>query len=79
MVILDFNIDKTPVDIIDEIRNMAFDPEVFGSLDNYLIWLAQNLWKFNSIGIQIPEGPIESKCESVVKQLQKHGFIRLVH
>lgn len=78
MEILQFNQNTDPIEIIENIRQQAFDPDCFGSLDDYLVWLSQSLWKFNQIGIQIPNDTIENKCQAVVEQLVQYGFLELI-
>lgn len=78
MEILKFNKAISPVDVIEGIRQKSFDPDQFDSLDGYLEFLAHSIWKFQSVGIQIPVGSLEYKCSSVVDQLVAHGFIEIV-
>lgn len=61
---------------MEELRQKCYYPEQFESLDSYLIWFSNSLWKFNSIGIQIPNGSLELKCDSFVEQLVVYGKIK---
>lgn len=69
---------KSSVEIIEDLRNENFDPEQYGSLENYIKWLQQSLWKFNGIGIQVEGKTIKQKCDSLVDQLEKNGFLKRV-
>lgn len=75
---LKFNKDVSPAEIIENLRQKAFDPNHFGSLDGYLEFLGHSLWKFQKIGIQVPTGSDNYKCCSVVDQLVNHGYIELI-
>lgn len=68
---------KDPVKIINFIRNKSFDPDSYGSLENYLKWLQNSLWKFEKIAITIDGESVEEKCRSMVKELIRHGLIEL--
>jgi hypothetical protein len=75
METLIFSKDKSSIDIMEELCQKCFYPEQFKTLEEYLIWSSQSLWRFNAIGIQIPNGSLECKCDSFVEQLTEHGFI----
>lgn len=75
---LRFNKETTPMEIIESLRQKAFDPDYYGSLDGYLDFLMKSLWKFHKIGLQVPNGSIEYKCSTVVDQLILNGFIEMV-
>lgn len=66
---------KDPVAIIKEIREKSFDPEHFGSMENYLDWLQKSLWKFNQISIDISGETTEEKCQSMVDSLIENKLL----
>lgn len=67
-----------PVEVVTAIMNKSYDPDSFGSLENYITWLQNSLWKFNSIGVSISGETLEEKCFSLVCELEKHNLIKYV-
>jgi len=69
---------KSSIEIIEDLKNENFDPDYYGSLENYMEWLQQSLWKFHGIGLQIEGKTLKQKCDSLVDQLEKNGFIKII-
>jgi hypothetical protein len=65
----------SPVDVVRFMSTLAYDPSRFDSLDEYIDWLSQNLWKFHGIGVQFSGSDLESRCESLVHRLVEVGFM----
>jgi hypothetical protein len=68
--------DKSSIEIMEELRQKCYYPEQFETLQEYMLWFSKSLWKFNSIGIQIPIGTLKVKCDSFVEQLVSYGKIK---
>lgn len=66
---------KSSIEIIKKLRDENFDPEQYGSLENYIKWLQQSIWKFHGIGLQVEGKTLKEKCDSLVSQLEAHGFL----
>jgi two-component sensor histidine kinase len=69
---------KDPVGALLLIKERAYDHDRF-TIEEYLDVLAQNLWKFQSIGIDIKGESLEEKCSSCLEQLVSLGMVTLIH
>lgn len=69
---------KDPVAALTTIKERAYDHERF-SIEEYLDILAQSLWRFNSIGVDIQGDNLEEKCANCLQQLVDHGMIEIIH
>lgn len=61
--------------VIDEIRQKAFDPDSFGTVDEYIVWLAENLSRCHDIVITVTGNTTDERAESLVAELLQHGLI----
>jgi hypothetical protein len=68
----------TSMEAILAMKTRVFDHERF-TLEEYLTVLAQNVWKFQSIGLDIQGETLEEKCESCMAQLIEHGLVKVAH
>lgn len=72
---LKFKPETTALSVIDSIRQRAFDPDSFGSMDDYITWLAGNLSRCHDVEIAVVGDTTEDRAASLVGELQRHGLI----
>jgi hypothetical protein len=63
-----------PVGALYSLKEKVYDHERF-TIEEYLGHLAQSLWKFHALGLDIEGKTLEEKCESCLKQLIEHGLV----
>jgi hypothetical protein len=69
---------KSSVEAMLAMKERVYDHERY-TLEEYLPILAQNVWKFQSIGLHIQGESLEDKCESCLSQLIEHGLVKVAH
>lgn len=72
---LKFKRGTSPLAVVDTIRQKAFDPEHFGSTDNYIDWLVNNLWTFFGLSVRVTGKTTGERAASLVGELQLHGLV----
>lgn len=65
----------TPLELVQILKEQAYDHERFESLDEFMIWSAQSIWRFQSKGIDIQGESLEDRCDSFILQLIEHKLI----
>lgn len=75
MDVLIFKKGTPPMEIVESIRQMAFDPEQFGSTDSYISWLVDNLSRCHEIEVRVTGNTTEDRAASLVEELKRHGLI----
>lgn len=61
--------------IIESLRSALYDPDRFKNLDDYMVWLARSVWRFQGVGLTISGETEAQRCASVVSQLVAHGLL----
>jgi hypothetical protein len=67
----------TALEILESMRGTAFDPDSFGSMENYIDWLQDHLWRMHAIHIPITGSQVEDRASSMVSGLIEKGLIEL--
>lgn len=67
----------TPMEIIETMRGSAFDPDSFGSMDNYIDWLQEHLWRMHGIHIPVSGSQVDDRASSMVAGLVDKNLIVL--
>lgn len=67
-----------PIYIIEQMKSHVFDHERFESLESYMDYMTQAIWRFTGKGVSISGANLEEKCANLVEQLIKNNFI-IVH
>lgn len=67
-----------PVGAFLTLKGLAYDHDRF-TIEEYMVQLSRNVWKFHSLGLDIQGNSLEEKCASCLEQLVQHGLIELTH
>jgi len=70
-----FKAGTPPLEVVESIRQLAFDPDHFGTTDNYIDWMVDNLSRFHGIRVQITGSTTQERAESLVNELVRHGLV----
>lgn len=73
----------TPIEIVEHFRDQVYSKvllpeEARDNLDFYMEHLAQDLWRFYGIGLNL-EGTTEEKADQLLKKLEENGLIEKVN
>lgn len=68
-------VNVTPVELVQLLKEQAYDHERFESLDEFMKWSVQSIWRFQSKGIDIQGESLEDRCDSFIRQLIGHKLI----
>jgi hypothetical protein len=75
MVTLNFKPGTPALTVLEAIRQESFDPEHFGSMDDYIDWLKENLLRCSDIIVSVAGESTEERAASLVSELQRNGLI----
>lgn len=65
----------SPVDMVEGLRSLNYDPTQFDSLDGFMVWFTHSVWRFHSVGIVLEGETLDQRCGSLIDQLIENGFI----
>jgi hypothetical protein len=75
MVTLNFRPGTPALSVLEAIRQESFDPEHFGSMDDYIDWLKDNLLRCSDIIVSVSGKSTDERAASLVSELQRNGLI----
>jgi len=59
----------TAEEVMQRLRQEMFDPSICETMQDYLKWLTQNIWRLENVTVTIPDGDLPTQCEGVLEQL----------
>jgi hypothetical protein len=75
MPVLYFKSGTPPTEVVESIRSLAFDPDCFGSTDNYIDRMIDNLACFHEKHVTVTGNTTEERAASLVSELRRCGLI----
>lgn len=76
MLMIEGSIVSDPVEALQTLKEKVYDHDRF-TMEEYLEFLSQSIWKFHSLGLTIQGKTIEEKCASCLEQLVHYGLVTL--
>lgn len=68
--------DGTPTEILAQMKDVAWSNA--RTLDEWMTEVAQRVWKFHGIGIDLGSGTTEERVEKLLRGLLAHGLLKPV-
>lgn len=67
-----------PAAIVRAIKEGGIDFSGTNTLDEYMDWLAKNIFKMHGVGVSLPDGPTDERAAALVSQLIHAGLFEKV-
>lgn len=66
----------TSVEIVEAMKEQNFNG--YDSLDDYIEWIQQSVWRLKKKGIQVTGDTLEEKTQSLLQELSRIEFIMIL-
>ena len=68
----------TAAGIMEQLRDLSFDPTEFPDIESYIWFLQSNVIRTTGMDCPLPEGDTETQAQAMFRHLDRIGGLRLL-